>query len=87
MKPPTKFLVETYRFQTRFRLMCNARALLDCMLIIIEPTVDYGFHKICEFRRVLEYHLAEKSGNFSSKPNGTAIFWEIHSEIVDYLQR
>ena len=31
-------------------LMCNAHALLDCMLPIIEPTVDYGFHKIREFR-------------------------------------
>ena len=30
--------------------MCNARALLDCTLTIIEPTVDYGFHEICEFR-------------------------------------
>ena len=29
MKPPTRFLLETYRFQNRFRLMCNARALLD----------------------------------------------------------
>ena len=28
MKPPTRFLLETYRFQNRFRLMCNARALL-----------------------------------------------------------
>ena len=33
--------------------MRNARALLDCTLIIIVPTVDYGFHKIHEFRRVL----------------------------------
>ena len=44
-------------FQNRFRLMCNARALSDCTLIIIEPTVDYGFHgrfhEIREFRRVL----------------------------------
>ena len=46
MKPPTKFLVET--FQNRFRLMYNARALLDCTLAIIEPTVDYGFHEICD---------------------------------------
>ena len=30
--------------------MCNARALLDCTLTVIEPTVDYGFHKICEFQ-------------------------------------
>ena len=30
--------------------MFNARALLDCTLTIIEPTVDYGFHEICEFR-------------------------------------
>ena len=30
--------------------MCNARALLDCALTIIEPTVDYGFHEICEFQ-------------------------------------
>ena len=37
-------------FQNRFRLMCNARALLVCTLTITEPTVDYGFHKICEFR-------------------------------------
>ena len=50
MQPPTKLLVETYRFQNRFRLMCNARALLDCTLTIIELTVDYGFHEICEFR-------------------------------------
>ena len=27
-------------FQNRFRLMCNAHALLDCTLTIIEPTVD-----------------------------------------------
>ena len=25
--------------------MCNARALLDCTLTIIEPTVDYGFNE------------------------------------------
>ena len=30
--------------------MCNACALLDCTLTIIEPTIDYGFHEICEFR-------------------------------------
>ena len=30
--------------------MCNARALLDYTLTIIEPTVDYGFHEICEFQ-------------------------------------
>ena len=30
--------------------MCNACALLDCRLTIIELTVDYGFHEICEFR-------------------------------------
>ena len=36
-------------FQNRFRLMCNARALLDWTLIIIEPTVDYGFR---EFRNL-----------------------------------
>ena len=37
-------------FQNRFRLVCNARALLDCTLTIIEPTVDYGFYKIREFQ-------------------------------------
>ena len=34
-------------FQNRFRLMCtarSARALLDCTLTIIEPTVDYCSH-------------------------------------------
>ena len=31
-------------FQNRFRLM------LDCTLTIIEPTVDYCSHEICEFR-------------------------------------
>ena len=46
MKSRTKFLVET----SKLRLMCNARAQLDCTLTIIEPTVDYGFHEICEFR-------------------------------------
>ena len=50
MKPQTKFLVEIYGFQNRFRLMCNARALLDCTLAIIEPTVDLGFHDICKLR-------------------------------------
>ena len=35
------------------RLMCNARALSDCTLIIIEPMVDHSFHEIPEFRRVL----------------------------------
>ena len=30
--------------------MCDVRALLDCTLTIIEPTVDYGFHEILEFR-------------------------------------
>ena len=30
--------------------MCNARALLDCTLAIIEPTVDYGFHEVSEFQ-------------------------------------
>ena len=37
-------------FQNRFHLKCNARALLDCTLTIIQPTVDYDFHEICEFR-------------------------------------
>ena len=50
MKPPTKFLVETYRFSIPVSLMSNARALLDCALTIIEPTVHYGFHEVCEFR-------------------------------------
>ena len=53
MKPLTKFLVETSRSSkpvSLIRLMCNARALLDCTLTIIEPTVDYGFHEICEFQ-------------------------------------
>ena len=27
-----------------------ARALLECTLTIIEPTVEYGFHEIREFR-------------------------------------
>ena len=40
-------------FQNRFRLMCNAHALFDCTLTIIEPTVDYGFQEIREFRRML----------------------------------
>ena len=40
-------------FQNWFCLMCNARALLDCTLTIIEPTVDYGFHEIREFRNFL----------------------------------
>ena len=30
--------------------MYNARAFLDCTLTVIEPTVEYGFHEICEFR-------------------------------------
>ena len=33
--------------------MCNVHALLDCTLIIIEPTEDDGFHEIREFQRVL----------------------------------
>ena len=37
-------------FQNRFRLKCNARALLDCTLTIIEPTADYCSHEIREFR-------------------------------------
>ena len=41
---------ETYRF----RLMCNARALLDCMLTIIETTEDYGFHEISDFDRAIK---------------------------------
>ena len=36
-------------FQNRFRLMRNARALLDWTLIIIEPTVDYGFREFRNF--------------------------------------
>ena len=50
MKPPTKFWSKLTGFQNRFCLMCNARALLDCTLTIIEPMVDNGFHEICEFR-------------------------------------
>ena len=30
--------------------MCNACGLLDCMLMIIEPRVDYGFHEIRELQ-------------------------------------
>ena len=52
-KQPTKFLVETYRFSkpVSFNVYCAclARALLVCMLTIIEPTVDYGFHEFREF--------------------------------------
>ena len=44
-----KFLVETYLF-SKLVLMCNAHALLDCTLTIIEPTVDYGFHEIYAFQ-------------------------------------
>ena len=36
-------------FQNWFHLVCNARALLDCTLTVIEPTVDYGFQEIREF--------------------------------------
>ena len=40
MKPPTKFWSKLTGSQNQFRLLCNARALLDCTLTIIEPTVD-----------------------------------------------
>ena len=40
MKSPTRFLVKTYRFQNRFHLMCNARALWDWTMTIIEPTME-----------------------------------------------
>ena len=51
MKPQPNFWSKLTGFQNWFRLMCNVHALLDCMLtIIIEPTVDYGFHEICQFR-------------------------------------
>ena len=73
-------------FQNRFGLMCNARALLDCTLIIIEPTVDYGFHEIREFRSRC-YHLPKRPGNFGWKSSGSVIFRKIRSEIEDYLQR
>ena len=48
-------------FQNRFCLMCNARALSDCTLIIIEPTVDDP--------RVLKgaYQLAKKIRKFQLK--------------------
>ena len=59
----------------------------DCTLIIIEPTVDYGFHEIREFRRVLTIQQKKKSENFGLKSNGTVIFRKIRSEIEDYLQR
>lgn len=59
----------------------------DCTLILIEPTVDYGFHEIREFRRVLTIQQKKKSGNFGLKSNGTVIFRKIRSEIEDYLQR
>ena len=61
MKPPTKFLSKLTGFQNWFRLMCNARALLDCTLTITEPTVDYGFHVICEFRKISHLGRAIKS--------------------------
>ena len=48
MKPPTKLPV----FKTGF---VNARALSDCTLVIIEPTVDYGFHEIREFEGWLPF--------------------------------
>ena len=38
--------------------MCNAHALLDCTLAIIEPTEDYGFHEIWEFRNFSVMKLA-----------------------------
>ena len=37
-------------FQNRFRLMCNARALLDCTLTIIEPTVVMASTKSASFQ-------------------------------------
>ena len=36
-------------FKTGF-VYRNERALLDCTLTIMEPTVDYDFHEICEFQ-------------------------------------
>ena len=30
--------------------MCNARTLLDCTLTTVEPTIDYGFQEIQQFR-------------------------------------
>ena len=54
MKQPTNILVETYRFQNRFRLMCNALALLDCTLTNIEPEVHYGFHRPSHFDRAIK---------------------------------
>ena len=44
--------------------MCNARALSDCTLIILEPTVDYGFH---ERGSKGAYHLAKKIRKFQLK--------------------
>ena len=52
-------------FQNRFCLMCNARALSDCTLIIIEPTVDYGFHETRVSKGA--YHLAKKIRKFQLK--------------------
>ena len=45
--------------------MCNARALSDCTLIILEPTVDYGFHEIRDFRRVLTIPFSKKNPEIS----------------------
>ena len=50
-------------FQNRFCLMCNARALLDCTLTIIEPTVDYCSHEICEFRNFSLWSTASTLGD------------------------
>ena len=47
-------------FQNRFCLMCNAHALVDCTLIIIEPTVDYSFHERDLRASKGTYHLVKK---------------------------
>ena len=65
--------------------MCNARALSDCTLIVIEPTVDYGFHWPSREPRVSKgtYHLAKKIRKFLLKVKWNSNFqrWSGTAEI------
>ena len=66
---PPLLVTKRTGFQNRFRLMCNACALSDCTLIIIEPTVHYSFHWLSRDPRVSKgaYHLAKKIRKFRLK--------------------
>ena len=92
MKPPTKFLVEPYRFLKPVSVnACRARALLDCTLSRRDRPLLAGKHLTathCLYGLSHVCHLAFESGTQSRKKIMISSHINIwHSEIMKILIR